>query len=164
MREVANKAMHAELRWFVSHTLQRRSPQPGDRSRSAIVCVMCEQQTEIRDLDALVGLVDHDRVSVDWTVTSAMGPEWIGSTRKLSFCVDGIPIAENSFTRRLAKAIIEAISIPETSEELVISGEGNLRRRGTLIEIVYEWRAANPYDWSSDSGSGVAKLMNIEND
>lgn len=25
--------MHAELRWFVSHTLQRRSPQPGDRGR-----------------------------------------------------------------------------------------------------------------------------------
>jgi hypothetical protein len=29
-----NNAMHAELRWFVSHTLQRRSPQPGDRRRS----------------------------------------------------------------------------------------------------------------------------------
>jgi hypothetical protein len=25
--------MHAELRWFVSYTLQRRSPQPGDRGR-----------------------------------------------------------------------------------------------------------------------------------
>ena len=27
--------MHAELRWFVFHTLQRRSPQPGDRGRAA---------------------------------------------------------------------------------------------------------------------------------
>ncbi len=27
--------MHAELRWFVFHTLQRRSPQPGDRKRYA---------------------------------------------------------------------------------------------------------------------------------
>lgn len=27
--------MHAELLWFVSHTLQRHSPQPGDRKRSA---------------------------------------------------------------------------------------------------------------------------------
>ena len=28
-------AMHAELRWLASYTLQRRSPQPGDRGRSA---------------------------------------------------------------------------------------------------------------------------------
>ena len=28
-----NNAMHAELRWLVFHTLQRRSPQPGDRCR-----------------------------------------------------------------------------------------------------------------------------------
>lgn len=31
--------MHAELRWFAFHTLQRRSPQPGDRSRYAAKAV-----------------------------------------------------------------------------------------------------------------------------
>lgn len=124
---------------------------------------MCEQPDEIRDLDALVGLVDQDRISVSWTVTSAIGPEWIGSTRKVSFYVDGIPVPENPLIQRLANVLIEAILIPETSENRVISGEGDLRRRGSLIEIVYEWSAAIPYDWPSDSGSGVVTLINLEN-
>ena len=38
--------MHAELRWFVFHTLQRRSPQPGDRSRSSLK-QMTRSHTEI---------------------------------------------------------------------------------------------------------------------
>ena len=125
---------------------------------------MPEQTTEIADVDTLVRLVDQDRVGVDWTVTSTIGPGWIGSSRELSFYVDGKPIAENALARRLTNALIEALSIPETSEDHVISGEGDLRRRGTLIEVVYDWSAAIPYDFPSDSGSGVVALINIEND
>jgi hypothetical protein len=33
MRQWHNKAMHAELRWCVFHTLQHHSPQPGDCRR-----------------------------------------------------------------------------------------------------------------------------------
>lgn len=125
---------------------------------------MDEESTEIRDLDGLVELVDQDRVAVEWTVTSGIGPEWIGSNRGITFYVDGRPVFENWLTQRLANALIEACSIPETSEKRVISGEGDFRRRGTLIEIEYSWRAAIPYDWPSVSGSGVATLLNIENE
>lgn len=124
---------------------------------------MCEQSNEIRDLDALVGLVDQDRIAVAWTVTSALGPEWIGSTRHVSFYVNGIPLPENPLIQRLVDVLVEAILIPETSKDRVISGEGKLRRRGNLIEMVYEWSAAIPYDWPSDSGSCVVTLINLGN-
>jgi hypothetical protein len=44
--------MHAELRWFAFHTLQRRSPQPGDRSRylpGAVMWFDCRCGNTIKD-------------------------------------------------------------------------------------------------------------------
>jgi hypothetical protein len=46
--------MHAELRWFVFYTLQRHSPQPGDRSRYAKI-EMLELRFSTRD--SAVGLM-----------------------------------------------------------------------------------------------------------
>ena len=122
---------------------------------------MSEQPTEVRDLETLVGLVDQDRISVDWTVNCEIGPEWMGSNRALTFYVDGNPIAENPLTQRLANALVDALSIPATSKDHVISGEGDLRRRGTVIEIVYDWNSTIPYDWSSGTCGGVVEIIDI---
>lgn len=115
----------------------------------------------VADLSAFAELVEEDRVGVSWSVLSDIGPEWIGSRRKLNFFVDGILMAENEFTNRLASALIEGLAIPATTKDLVITGEGDLRRNGSSIEVVYDWAKAMPYDNPVETGSGVFTLVKV---
>ncbi len=120
------------------------------------------QKTEpvlVFDLTAFVKLVEQDRVDVAWSVLSEIGPEWIGSRRKIDFFVDGMPMAQNALTHRLVQALIDELALPATSIDHVISGEGHLRRKGRSIEVVYDWTKAVPYDDPVKSGSGVFTLV-----
>ncbi|MEO1477091.1 MAG: hypothetical protein AAFV01_00795 [Bacteroidota bacterium] len=118
---------------------------------------------EVRDVDTLIDLVEQGRVDVRWSVTSEGGPGWIGSARVVSFLVDGTPVAETALVQRLATALVEALSIPASSQDHVISGEGTVRKRDRLIEVEYEWDKAKPYAWPSETGGGTVTLIALEN-
>lgn len=120
------------------------------------------QAITVADLKQLVELIDQDKVGVYWTVFSEIGPEWIGSRLEINFFVDGTPMAENQLTNRLANALVDALSIPATSKEHVMTGEGDLRRNGKSIEIVYDWSKAVPYDDPAETGSGAVKPFEVE--
>lgn len=63
--------MHAELRWFVFHTLQRHSPQPGDRHRYFADDVI------VSDVDAANRLID------DWVAYRETAAQLLVSTLNL---------------------------------------------------------------------------------
>ncbi|MEO1075719.1 MAG: hypothetical protein AAFX41_07100 [Bacteroidota bacterium] len=111
----------------------------------------------------MIDLVEQGRVDVCWSVTSEGGPGWIGSARVVSFLVDGTPVAETALVQRLATALVEALSIPASSQDHVISGEGTVRKRDRLIEVEYEWDKAKPYAWPSETGGGTVTLIALEN-
>ena len=116
----------------------------------------------VQDLATFCQLVEQGRVGVEWTVWSDIGPGWIGSRRELGFSVDGRPVPENATVSRLVNALIDGLQIPATSSDSVISGEGELRKNGSAIEVVYEWHKAAPYDYPSESGSGVFTLVQAD--
>ena len=114
---------------------------------------------DVPDLEAFARLVEQDKVGVYWLVRSEIGPEWIGSWRELNFFVDGIPVADNELTKRLADALIDGLAIPATSQDHVIRGEGELQLNGNSIEVVYDWSKAVPYDDPVETGEGVFTLV-----
>jgi hypothetical protein len=122
------------------------------------------QETEpitVADLNVFTQLVEQDRVCVAWSVLSEIGPEWIGSRCEIKFFVDDTAMADNEFTKQLANRLVAGLGIPATSKDHVISGEGDLRRSGTAIEVVYDWNKAVPYDEPVETGSGVSCLVDI---
>lgn len=121
-----------------------------------------EKPFMIPDLATFCRLVEQDQVGVDWTVYSDIGPSWIGSRRELTFYVDGKPVSENATISRLAELLIDGLSIPATSADHVIHGEGDLRRNGAAIEVVYEWSRAIPYAYPEETGEGVFTLVQTE--
>ena len=116
----------------------------------------------VADLNHFVELVGQNRVGVYWSVLSGIGPEWIGSRREIGFFVDGTTMAENKLTKRLADLLIEGLSIPATSKDYLITGEGDLRRNGMLIEVVYDLTKGVPYDEPVETAGGVFALLNLE--
>ena len=72
------------------------------------------------------------------------------------------PVAETALIQRLATALVEALSIPASSQDHVISGEGTVRKRDRLIEVEYEWDKTKPYAWPSEAGGGTITLVALE--
>lgn len=121
-----------------------------------------DQPFSIPDLDTFCQLVEQGRVGVDWTVLSDIGPEWMGSERRLTFHVDGRAVGDNPTISRLAARLIDGLQIPATSSAHVIRGEGDLRKNGSAIEVVYDWSKAIPYDHPAETGSGVFTLVQTD--
>jgi hypothetical protein len=116
----------------------------------------------VDDLATFCQLVEQDRVGVGWTVYSDIGPEWIGSRRELTFYVDGRPASNNATISRLGDLLIEGLQIPATSSDFVIYGEGDLRKNGSAIEVIYYWYKTIPYDYPVKGGSGVFTLVQTD--
>ncbi|MCR9200198.1 MAG: hypothetical protein NXI04_16305 [Planctomycetaceae bacterium] len=128
-----------------------------------MACDELSEAIRVADLISLAQLVEEDKVGVSWTALSEIGPEWIGSRRKVTFFVDGTPLAENEVTCQLADRLITGLGIPATGKDHVISGEGNLRLNGTVIEVLYDWDKTVPYDDSIEAGSGEFRLVDLVN-
>lgn len=116
----------------------------------------------VGDLATFYELVNQGRVSVGWTVYPDVGPEWIGSCRKLDFFVDSRPLLQNQFALQLAELLMAGLQIPDSSPDHVISGEGWVRQNGNAIEVEYEWSKAIPYHPDIETGSGVITLLKLD--
>ncbi|WP_254510482.1 hypothetical protein [Anatilimnocola floriformis] len=123
---------------------------------------MSDQFIFVADFADFCRLVDENRVGVSWTVYSEIGPDQIGSYRVVQFSVDGIRVAEDATMTPLVERLITALSLPASSEDLVLSGEGSLRRNGNEIEVDYDWFNAAPYADPVDHGSGVFTLARVD--
>ncbi|MBD1855237.1 MULTISPECIES: hypothetical protein [Leptolyngbya] len=120
---------------------------------------MTSKPFEVPDLATFCLLVEQARVGVGWIVYPDIGPGWIGSHREINFYVDCMLVSKNLIISRLINVLCKGLEIPATSADLVIFGEGELRKNGGAIEVVYDWNKAFPYDNPIESGSGVFTLI-----
>ncbi len=83
--------------------------------------------------------------SVEWTVSSEFGPEWIGSTRTIVFFLGELRLKDTPFLNSITQVVIEGIPIPEKSEDHVITGHGDFHLKQNHLELHYTWEATIPY-------------------
>jgi hypothetical protein len=67
---------------------------------------------------------------------------------------DGQLLENNPFLESLVAWVIQALKIPETSEDHVIEGIGEIEREEDRWKLHYEITATIPYDWPSPPVKG----------
>ena len=63
---------------------------------------------------------------VEWTVYSDIGPNWIGSYRKVAFVLGSYKLANTNFYEEIEEKLVTALKIPKTSQDLVIYGDAEI--------------------------------------
>lgn len=96
---------------------------------------------------------------VEWTVTSDIGPSWIGSSRTIDFYLDDAKLMDTDFVETLKNKLIKAIPIPSESKDHVIQGNGDITLKNNQLEVDYEWYAAIPYQDVDESKEGKIILL-----
>ena len=113
---------------------------------------------DINCLNDLEHYIKSMTFSVEWKVTSEIGPDWIGSSREICFYLDNYQLTDNEFHSLLKSKLIERLNIPEHSKDHVITGKGELEINGTKLKLHYSWGAAIPYDYPDKRGNGTEVL------
>lgn len=95
------------------------------------------------------------KLTVEWKVLCDIGPEWIGSSRDITFYLDDIPLENSEMNDWLMHTLIDVMKIPSTSKDVVITGRGEFMLQGSDLMIEYETEANIPYDdkFNFDSGT-----------
>lgn len=119
------------------------------------------QPVVVEQLETLLALIEQADFWVKWEVRCQIGPEWIGGGRSIQFYLARRPLADTPLHDRLKHALVEALRVPEASEDAVICGEGTIIRKGDVLEIEFEWSAAAPYMYPHDGGHGTAALIAV---
>ncbi|MCO7226023.1 hypothetical protein [Pleionea sp. CnH1-48] len=115
----------------------------------------------INSLNTLLQYMQKSELSVEWRVTSDIGPDWIGSTREIYFYLGSEKLDETEFHDQLKSALIKVANIPPSSEKHVIDGEGDVTIEDGFLKIKFWWSKAIPYQHSDESGSGEGVLFKI---
>jgi hypothetical protein len=94
-------------------------------------------------------------MTVEWKVLCDIGPDWIGSSRKITFYLDKLPLENSEFSNFLIERLTDVMKIPSTSEDYVIKGNGKFILQGSELMIKYETEANIPYDdkFNFDNGT-----------
>lgn len=116
---------------------------------------MSNRSISIATVQELIREMKRADFSVEWTVTSEIGPEWIGSTRTITFFLGELPLKDTPFLKAITRAVIEGIPIPEKSEDHVITGHGSFRITQNHLELSYSWEATIPYQNPDNYQSGT---------
>lgn len=98
-------------------------------------------------------------LAVRWKVLSQIGPEWIGSSRNITFYLDKAPLEDNDFCHFMANKLIEVMEIPSTSEDHILTGNGIFILQGADLIIEYKTEAVIPYDDNFNSDSGTKTFI-----
>ncbi len=117
---------------------------------------------QIETKESLLEHMQEKELTVEWTVYSDVGPDWIGSHRTMCFYLDEYPLHDNSFHDRLRQSVIKLVNIPETSEDNVIQGEGEIVEKNGRLYLTYWWSSAPPYQDSVESGNGEGELQMLK--
>lgn len=114
-------------------------------------------------MQSLLKHMEKEALSVEWTVLSDIGPDWIGSSRSICYYLENTALSETSFHDQLKDTLIKAVNIPDESEESVIYGEGDIIISGNFLQINYWWTKTIPYaEKPNDRGKGEINLIRIE--
>ena len=103
--------------------------------------------------------LENKTLTVNWKVLCDIGPDWIGSSRNITFYLDKLPFEENDFCNFMTDQLIEVMEIPSTSEHHVIKGFGKFILEGSDLIIQYETEANIPYDDKFDFESGTKTFI-----
>ncbi|MFD1605897.1 hypothetical protein ACFSJW_04775 [Flavobacterium artemisiae] len=113
----------------------------------------------MNSIEELKKELENKTLSVKWKILSEIGPDWIGSSRTITFYLDNAPLEDNAFCKQMTDKLIEVIEIPSTSEDHVITGEGTFVLQGADLLIEYQIEAAIPYDYNFDYDSDIKTFM-----
>jgi len=115
---------------------------------------MSNKTITIENFEELITKMKAMEFSVEWRVTSDIGPDWIGSYRTIDFYLNDYTLNETNFCKKLKNKLIESIPIPNESKYHVITGDGDITLKEKQLEIYYDWEATIPYDNPSESKEG----------
>ncbi|WP_420573023.1 hypothetical protein [Kordia sp.] len=107
---------------------------------------MSEEIIIIHNFSALKEKMETLNFYAEWTVYCEFGPEWIGSYRKMKFLLGEYEIGASPFFNELKEKFTTALKIPETSKDLVITGDADILLKQNQLIADYSWYAAVPYD------------------
>ncbi len=119
---------------------------------------MSNRSISIATVQELIREMKRADFSVEWTVTSEFGPEWIGSTRTITFFLGELRLKDTPFLKSITRAVIEGIPIPEKNEDHVITGQGDFHLKQKHLELQYSWEATIPYQNPDNYQSGTLLL------
>lgn len=119
-----------------------------------------EDQSEIEVCNKydLIKKLSGREIEVEWTVTSDIGPDWIGSTTEIVFYLDNCKLKNNEFLLRLIESLKAKVGIPETGGDRIINGEGIITTIGNDIHLKYYWSSCYPYMDADKRGNGETVL------
>jgi len=115
---------------------------------------MSDNSIIIESFEELSNKMKIMEFSVQWTVTSDIGPDWIGSSRTIAFYLDDFVLSETRFCEKLKDNLIKSIPIPSESKNHVITGHGDITLKKNQLEIYYNWDASIPYENPDKSEEG----------
>jgi len=115
---------------------------------------MSDKVIEVESFEKLKHKMKTMEFSVQWMVTSDIGPDWIGSSRTIDFYLGDFILSETEFCKKLKDRLIESIPIPNESKDHVITGNGDIILKENQFEICYDWDATIPYQNPGKSKEG----------
>ncbi len=111
---------------------------------------MSNKTITIDNFEELTAKMKTMEFSVEWRVTSDIGPDWVGSYRTIDFYLNEYILSETKFCESLKDKLIKIIPIPNKSKDHVITGDGYITLENKQLEIYYSWEKAIPYNNPSE--------------
>lgn len=116
------------------------------------------EQIAITNTLQLLEKLRFQELEVEWTVTSDIGPEWIGSSTEINFYFGNCSLTRNEFLQSFENALKEAMTLPEIGGERIISGEGIIFTENDELKIKFQWFSCLPYMDPDEHGNGEAVI------
>lgn len=113
----------------------------------------------MNSIDELKKELKNKTLTVRWKVLSEIGPEWIGSSRNITFYLDEVSLEDSDFCHFMTGKLIEVMEIPSTSKDEVITGYGIFMLRDSELIIQYETESNIPYDYEFNFDNGVKTFI-----
>lgn len=116
------------------------------------------EEIEIRNSSELLKLMESEKLYVEWSVTSDIGPDWIGSETEIDFYTDHHCLVENSFIVGLSESVKKSVELPETGGDRIIRGEGVVNLKNGQLHLQYSWSSEYPYMNPDKFGKGEVTI------
>ena len=112
---------------------------------------------------ALRERLEEDTLGVDWVVRSDIGPGWIGGGREFDFAFEKSGTLDRACPvhARLAQALVEALQLPESFGDEMMTGEGEFELSASQLKLRYEFTPAVPYEHGRSEG-GLTTLLDFD--
>ncbi|MFH6996153.1 hypothetical protein [Flavobacterium sp. FlaQc-48] len=113
----------------------------------------------MNSIEELKKELENKTLTVKWKVLCDIGPDWIGSSRSITFYLDKLQFEDSDFCNFMTDKLIEVMEIPSTNEDHVIKGFGVFILEDSDLIIQYETEANIPYDDKFNFENGIKTFM-----